>query len=82
MLLPGAEEPPLYGTLLMLGAGVAWGIYSLRSRGVGHPTKETPGNFLRSEPLAPVVSAVMFTYSRMDYTGVACAGHREHWRLV
>jgi drug/metabolite transporter (DMT)-like permease len=30
LLLPGLSAPPLSGSLLMLGAGVAWGIYSLR----------------------------------------------------
>jgi drug/metabolite transporter (DMT)-like permease len=73
LLLPGVEAPPLAGTLLMLGAGVAWGIYSIRGRGAGDPTKDTSGNFLRSVPLAAVVSVVMFTHSRMDYTGAAYA---------
>ena len=30
LLLPGLSAPPLQGSLLMLGAGVAWGVYSLR----------------------------------------------------
>jgi drug/metabolite transporter (DMT)-like permease len=30
LLLPGLSAPPLYGSVLMLGAGVAWGVYSLR----------------------------------------------------
>ena len=29
LLLPGLSAPPLQGAVLMLGAGVAWGIYSL-----------------------------------------------------
>src|SRR5947209_18294652 len=29
LLLPGLSTPPLVGSILMLGAGVAWGIYSL-----------------------------------------------------
>jgi hypothetical protein len=39
LLLPGLSAPPLGGALLMLGAGVAWGVYSLRGRGAGDPTK-------------------------------------------
>src|SRR5207302_9286915 len=30
LLFPGLSAPPLFGSMLMLGAGVAWGIYSLR----------------------------------------------------
>ncbi len=32
LLLPGLSAPPLSGSILMLGAGVAWGIYSLRGK--------------------------------------------------
>ena len=33
LLLPGLSAPPLVGAALMILAGVAWGIYSLRGRG-------------------------------------------------
>ena len=33
LLLPGLSAPPLAGSVLMLGAGLAWGIYSLRGKG-------------------------------------------------
>jgi drug/metabolite transporter (DMT)-like permease len=45
MLLPGLAQPPLAASLLMLGAGAAWGAYSLRGRGRGDPTAVTAGNF-------------------------------------
>lgn len=53
LLLPGLAAPPLAGALLMLGAGVAWGIYSLRGRGSVSPLEDTAGNFLRA--LAPAL---------------------------
>src|SRR2546423_13111228 len=34
---PGLSAPPLTGSILMLGAGVAWGIYSLRGKGETNP---------------------------------------------
>ncbi|WP_174875004.1 DMT family transporter [Vogesella oryzae] len=52
LLLPGVSAPPLQGMLLMLLAGVAWGVYSLLGRGGGDPTQLTAGNFLRAVPLA------------------------------
>jgi drug/metabolite transporter (DMT)-like permease len=52
LTLPGASAPDAPGALLMAGAGVAWGLYSLRGRGAGDPLAATAGNFLRSVPLA------------------------------
>ncbi len=52
LLLPGLTAPPLQGSALMLAAGVAWGVYSLRGRGAGDPTQITAGNFLRAVPFA------------------------------
>jgi drug/metabolite transporter (DMT)-like permease len=43
----------------MLGAGTAWGVYSLRGRGAGDPIKVTAGNFMRAVPMAAVMSILM-----------------------
>ncbi|HEU4845006.1 MAG TPA: EamA family transporter, partial [Burkholderiaceae bacterium] len=59
MLLPGLTAPPLGGALLMMGAGVAWGVYSLRGKGAGDATRVTAGNFLRAAPIALAVSAAL-----------------------
>ena len=59
LLLPGLSAPPLRGALLMLAAGVAWGVYSLRAKGVTHPTRMTAGNFLRSVPFALVLTLLL-----------------------
>lgn len=48
LLLPGLSAPPLQGALLMIAAGAAWGIYSLRGRSGGDATRETAVNFLRA----------------------------------
>jgi drug/metabolite transporter (DMT)-like permease len=52
LLAPGVSAPPLAGALLMAGAGVAWGLYSLRGRGAGEPVAATTGNFVRAAPMA------------------------------
>ncbi|MBG6071122.1 drug/metabolite transporter (DMT)-like permease [Polaromonas sp. CG_9.7] len=59
LLLPGVSAPPLAGSVLMLLAGVSWGIYSLRGKGAGDPTRVTAGNFLRAAPLAAGLGLVM-----------------------
>lgn len=73
LMLPGLESPPLFGSVLMLGAGVAWGVYSLRGRGAGDATEVTAGNFLRSVPLALLLSALMYSYWSLDVAGVGYA---------
>ena len=70
LLLPGISAPPLGGSLLMLLAGVAWGMYSLRGKGVGDPTAVTAGNFLRAVPFALVLSALMFQHVSFDKAGL------------
>ncbi|QQD21285.1 EamA family transporter [Oceanospirillaceae bacterium ASx5O] len=69
LLLPGLSAPPLAGSLLMLGAGVAWGIYSLRGKGACDPTRVTSGNFLRSVPLALVMSLLLPDQAVFDSAG-------------
>lgn len=59
LLLPGLSAPPLYESLLMLGAGVAWGVYSLRGKSAGDPTLATAGNFLRAVPITAALSVLM-----------------------
>ncbi len=49
---PGVQAPPLWGSLMMMAAGVCWGVYSLRGRGSSNPTADTAGNFVRAAPLA------------------------------
>jgi drug/metabolite transporter (DMT)-like permease len=73
LLLPGLSAPPLQGSLLMLGSGVAWGIYSLRGRGAGDPTRVTAGNFLRTVPIAAAWSVLMYDRTALDSAGFCYA---------
>lgn len=73
LLLPGLSAPPLAGALLMLAAGVAWGIYSLRGRGAGDPLCVTAGNFLRAMLLALALSLLGAGDLSMDAAGVGYA---------
>lgn len=54
LVFPGLEAPSPSGAALMVVAGAAWGIYSLRGRGAHDPARMTAGNFLRAAPLALV----------------------------
>ena len=73
LLLPGASAPPAVGAALMLFAGISWGIYSLRGRGAGDPTRVTAGNFLRAVPFAALVSLALFSRASVDAAGAIYA---------
>jgi drug/metabolite transporter (DMT)-like permease len=51
MTAPGARAPDPAGAALMLAAGVAWGVYSIRGRTATDPLATTADNFARSVPL-------------------------------
>ncbi|HEY4999743.1 MAG TPA: DMT family transporter, partial [Usitatibacter sp.] len=73
LLLPGATAPPAWGAALMLFAGFSWGLYSLRGRGAGDPTRVTAGNFLRTVPFAALVSVATFSHASIDTPGFVYA---------
>jgi drug/metabolite transporter (DMT)-like permease len=73
LLFPGLSAPPLGGSILMLGAGIAWGIYSLRGQASGDPISETAGNFLRAMPLAAVLSVAFLPWASLDRAGIGFA---------
>lgn len=66
LMLPGLAAPPLLGAALMVLAGAAWGVYSLRGKGAGDPTLVTAGNFWRAAVLALALSAVMQVSAVLD----------------
>ncbi len=73
LLLPGLSAPSPVSTLLMLAAGVAWGIYSLRGRGAGDPTAATAGNFLRAVPFAAALCVVTVDGASLNSAGILYA---------
>ena len=73
LLLPGLSAPPLGAAALMLLAGVAWGVYSLRGRSGGDATSTTAGNFLRATPLALLLSIATLGHTAWDAPGLAYA---------
>jgi drug/metabolite transporter (DMT)-like permease len=69
LLLPGLSAPPLHSSILMLGAGAAWGVYSLRGRSAGDPTRVTSGNFMRAALIAAAMSVLMFKGMSLNNMG-------------
>jgi drug/metabolite transporter (DMT)-like permease len=73
LLLPGLSAPPLAGSALMLGAGAAWGVYSLRGRSAGDPSRVTAGNFSRAVLFSAGLSLVSIHWASVDYAGLSYA---------
>jgi drug/metabolite transporter (DMT)-like permease len=69
----GLDAPPISSALLMLTSGVAWGVYSLRGRGVADPTGDTAGNFLRASSMSVLLSVFFLAHQHLDRQGVLYA---------
>ena len=72
---PGAVRPDPAGAALMLVAGAAWGVYSLRGRGPGDAVARNAAAFTWALPLALATAApvAVLGRARIDGTGLALA---------
>lgn len=70
LLWPGLAAPPAASAALMIAAGIAWGIYSLRGKRGGDPTVATAGNFVRAVPFAVILSLLTLAGAKVDPAGV------------
>lgn len=73
LLLPGLTAPAPWPAAMMVGAGIAWGVYSLRGQGAGDAVRITAGNFLRCLPFAAVFWLLMLDTTRMNAAGIGYA---------
>jgi len=74
LTLPGLAAPDPIGAALMGGAGICWGVYSLRGRGATRPLAATTDNFVRALPMAALLAATIpFTGGDVSTRGVILA---------
>ncbi len=66
LVLPGVTAPPFVNAVLMISAGAAWGVYSLRGKGSGSATAETAGNFIRAVPMAALLFILTAQLNGLD----------------
>jgi drug/metabolite transporter (DMT)-like permease len=59
-VFPELEKPSLIGCLLMVLAGIAWGMYSLIGAKSTNPLYDTASNFIRLTPIAIMSLLVMY----------------------
>ncbi len=69
LLLPGLSTPMPFPAALMISAGIAWGLYSVRGRGAQNSTWVTAGNFIRTVPAAVVLMMMSISSVKLDLAG-------------
>jgi drug/metabolite transporter (DMT)-like permease len=73
LVFPGLTAPSPISSSLMAIAGVAWGVYSIRGRGVDSPLADTTHNFVRAVPAAIGVNLIMLRDLHVSAEGVFLA---------
>ena len=73
LISPGVSAPSLTGTILMTTAGLAWGVYSWRGKGVTNPVAVTTWNFVATVPLTITASLIFLTAADLQLPGVLLA---------
>ena len=73
LLLPGLTAPPPLGAALMLLAGAAWGVYSLRGQRVRNPLAQTASNFARTAPMVAALGLAAASTLHLEFRGVLLA---------
>lgn len=73
LVFPGLSAPPIFSSLLMICAGIAWGFYTLRGKGSRNPLADTTGNFVRSVPMIALVSLPFLSQIHLSNKGILLA---------
>jgi len=73
LVSPGLSAPPLQGAILMAGAGIGWGLYSLRGRRAQNPILATAANFIAAVPMALAVGAAFIGQMQLNAMGALLA---------
>ena len=73
LLMPSVTAPPLFSSLLMVIAGLAWGGYTLRGKGSRQPLANTAWNFIGTLPLVLLTEIFFFSQSRLSTEGITLA---------
>lgn len=75
LVLPNIGTPDVWSALLMMCAGGAWGVYSVRGMSSINPLKDTAANFIRTLPMVLLLLMVtlIFTKAHIASEGIIYA---------
>lgn len=64
LIVPGVAVTGVSDVLMMMGAGIAWTVYTLRGMRVASPLAATTGNFIRAMPICIVLGLLLHTQAQ------------------
>ncbi|MEO0802393.1 MAG: DMT family transporter [Cyanobacteria bacterium J06642_2] len=73
LIWPGIAAPPIVGSIFMIVAGIAWGLYTLFGRGIQSPLDYTTVNFMRAALFAVGVSLLRINTVHITLSGMILA---------
>jgi drug/metabolite transporter (DMT)-like permease len=73
LFLPGISAPPIVGALLMVLAGIAWGVYSIMGKKVMNPSQSTAENFIRASLITLLLSLIFINNMSISMKGLLLA---------
>jgi drug/metabolite transporter (DMT)-like permease len=73
IVFPGLSAPDPLGAFLMVAAGMAWALYTLRGKGVKDPLETSATNFIFSVPMIFCIYCLNLTKTHVNTEGVAYA---------
>ncbi|WP_412970974.1 DMT family transporter [Glaciecola sp. MF2-115] len=73
LFLPGISAPPIFGALLMVLAGIAWGVYSIMGKKVLNPSQSTTENFIRASLITLLLSLFFINDMSISMDGLLLA---------
>ncbi|GAB2687318.1 DMT family transporter [Aliiglaciecola aliphaticivorans] len=74
LVSPGVDSPSIMGVMLMAGAGIAWGYYSIIGSRSSTPLTDTTSNFIRASLICLIlVPLLLIEASQFETMGVVYA---------
>jgi drug/metabolite transporter (DMT)-like permease len=73
LVFPGLSAPPIFYSMLMIFAGIAWGFYTLRGKGSENPLADTTGNFIRCVLMILALAIPFFSNIQLSTKGIIFA---------
>jgi drug/metabolite transporter (DMT)-like permease len=73
LVTPGVTTPSFIGLLLMIVAGISWGVYTLKGRDSDNPLADTTYNFLRTTPMVLVLAVITIHNAQYSLVGIGLA---------
>jgi drug/metabolite transporter (DMT)-like permease len=75
LILPDLGTPNIWGAMMMMCAGCAWGVYSVRGMSSRNALQDSAANFVRTLPLVLllIVASLLYTTPHFSAEGVCYA---------